>query len=535
MTTHSSRFGPKRASAGLLAGTLLVSVIAIGTGVTSGSTSPMTSLPPGAVVLKAPKFSGVSAAPGHGKAPTYTVSPSIGLLRITPNQAVAGAPITVSGTGLAHNASVMLTWGTWDSTWIADPEPNTANYMGRMSTAYDVVLTHVTTSASGSFTYNMVVPRDFGGIHQINAIVNGVSVAYGGLVLRRTVTMTPASGPIGTPITIIYSGIGASLYPGGGSILWDNHYVGEVMANWTRGTARFTMRAAGPVGMHYVQVGDAIGTLYMNIRQSPLPYATGKTMPFLVTSDPGPRPASVTWPDNVVPTVSARTTLQTGVTGSVVEHLSTLAGTVGSKVGLAATGFSSTSLVSLDFVTVVGNRVNCTGVCWNNVSTPLGSASVTGSTVHANFKVPNGLGGWHVIELVQGGTVVAQVPFYVKESFVGTGVSSIRVKQGAHFTVHIQGVGWTQFDNTLAVDYDNSYVGYACGFNSNGNMVVDMYATGAPGTHIIDLYPLLYTNQPSYSNTPYGMLPVLTYQKDEPALALGYHVPSFHFAITVVP
>ena len=97
----------------------------------------------------------------------------------------------------------------------------------------------------------------------------------------------------------------------------------------------------------------------------------------------------------------------------------------------------------------------------------------------------------------------------------------------------LKGVGWTQLDNTVAVDYDNSYVGYGCGFNSNGDVVLNLHATGAPGTHLIDVYPVLYTLSPSFANTPFGMLPVLTYQDDEPGLALGYKLPAIRLAITV--
>ncbi len=58
--------------------------------------------------------------------------------------------------------------------------------------------------------------------------------------------------------------------------------------------------------------------------------------------------------------------------------------------------------------------------------------------------------------------------------------------------------------------------------------------TGGPGTHLIDVYPVLYTLSPSFANTPFGMLPVLSYQKDEPGLALGYKLPAIRLAITVV-
>ena len=107
-------------------------------------------------------------------------------------------------------------------------------------------------------------------------------------------------------------------------------------------------------------------------------------------------------------------------------------------------------------------------------------------------------------------------------------------RQGQPFTIHLKGLGWTQLDNTIAVDYDNSYVGYGCGFNSNGDVVLNLVATGGPGTHLIDMYPLLYTQQPSYANTPYGMVPVLTYARDVPGLALGYQLPAIRLAITIV-
>jgi hypothetical protein len=65
-------------------------------------------------------------------------------------------------------------------------------------------------------------------------------------------------------------------------------------------------------------------------------------------------------------------------------------------------------------------------------------------------------------------------------------------------------------------------------------MVVHLHATGGIGTHIIDLYPMLYSLSPSYANTPYGMVPDLSANRDYPGLALGYQVPSIHFSIRIV-
>ena len=134
-------------------------------------------------------------------------------------------------------------------------------------------------------------------------------------------------------------------------------------------------------------------------------------------------------------------------------------------------------------------------------SCPSRSATATpsGGSLATKITIPDGLGGWHVVQLVQKGHIIAQVPFYVEESIVGRGVSSVVVKEGQSFTIHLQGVGWTQLDNTVTVDYDNSYIGYGCGFNSNGDVLLHLNATGGPGTHLIDLYPMLYTLSPSFA------------------------------------
>jgi hypothetical protein len=111
-------------------------------------------------------------------------------------------------------------------------------------------------------------------------------------------------------------------------------------------------------------------------------------------------------------------------------------------------------------------------------------------------------------------------------------VSPRRVRVGESFTVQIKGVGWTELDNTLAVTYDNAAMGYACGFNSNGDVTINLVATGNPGTHLIDLYPAIYRGK---DRVPWNyQTPFLTYARDFPALAHGYRLPAYRLAIEVV-
>ncbi len=87
-------------------------------------------------------------------------------------------------------------------------------------------------------------------------------------------------------------------------------------------------------------------------------------------------------------------------------------------------------------------------------------------------------------------------------------------------------------DNGVAITYDNAYIGFACGFNSNGDVTINLPATGGPGIHLIDLYPMLYQG---HGAPPWGyQVPFLTFAQDFPGLALGYKLPAIRLAVQVV-
>jgi hypothetical protein len=501
------------------------------------------------------------------KAAAFTIPATMKNLTVVANQGPIGTAFTVTGSGLAVNTTMGLTWSTADGHWVTEVLPNTVNYLGAGYTKYSVNMTTVTTDATGGFAFTTKAPEDFGGVHDIYAIVAGVAVAHGGFQMTRTISISPTRGPVGTPITVTYTGMGASLYAGGAALLWDNNYSGEMQAQWTRGTARVIIRAAGGVGDHNIQVRDAINFAYLNVLQSPIPYANGGAATFHTTRDRGLIAPYITQPSAVTPSISARTTLTTTGLDPATKAIQTLSKTEGpilTKTTVNVTDLAPSSDYRIVWSTVVGNRVNCTGTCWAYNSIPLGTASSNASGVLSQeVTVPDNLGGFHSIQVLKGDAIQSQAVFYLQESIMplydkdgklatmgvakadtsgsleafqrgGAGAPTYTFKEGEEFTISMKGVGWTQMDNTLAVTYDNSYIGYGCGFNSNGYMVIHLWATGKPGTHVVDLYPLLYTNQPSFTNTPYGMVPVLSGDRDLPGLALGYKIPSVHFTIRIV-
>src|SRR6266540_3075068 len=160
--------------------------------------------------LNSPAIAGVPAVPGP-TAPAAKPSASMGVLKTTPDIGVSGTKFTLSGSGLPAGKNVSITWSTANVTWILDPRPDTVDYLGRQTTKFAVVLAQATTDATGAFSVVLSAPKDWGGI-----------------LVARWASITPKRGPIGTPITITYSGLGSSLYEGGAALLYDNKFVGAM-------------------------------------------------------------------------------------------------------------------------------------------------------------------------------------------------------------------------------------------------------------------------------------------------------------------
>ena len=562
----------KRVGALLLRGVAAAILpVALLAGLSSAGTTPASTTTATTVTniaIPTPDIAGVPPLPGPVAAPA-TISSSIGVLTVSP---LAGGPVgsnmTIAGSGLAANTNVELTWATQDATWNVDPEPNTVNYMGRTTTNVTVNLASTTTTASGSFSVTMKVPNDFGGSHEIYAVVNGVDVLEGAFTTTRTLTVTPKSGPIGTPITITYTGMGSSLFQNSAAILWDNHFAGELISEWTRGTGTTVIRAAGPVGKHVLMVGDALTDLYLNPVQSPYPFMNGGSVVFNVTKDNGPPTPSITWPQNVTPTLLEQTTLQPGdldPASTAVATLSNQSGPVGAPVTLTVTGLSGTGTDQVKWATESGSRVDCSSVTGQGCWVPLqlhdqhrhrrerqlhdgphraphprrlahdprherqqhrGPGALLREGEHRPLLQPDRQAPQH------GRRHLGQLGCGLRRGGLRNG--DLHLQGGPALHHQHQGGRLDPARQHPGRRLRQQYIGYGCGFNSNGYLVLHLIATGGPGTHLIDLHPMLYTSQPAFANTPYGLAPVLSSANDYPGLALGYQVPTFHFAIRIV-
>ena len=320
------------------------------------------------VVLYAPSdLKGVPVLPFTGETIKFTDPISgVGPLSISQMQGPSGIAMSITANGLKPNTEITLTWSTAKGAWKAQLLPNSVNYTGYQWDKFSVILAKVTTDASGAFKFDTKMPEDFGGPHDIYAVLDGVAVAKGGVQMTPSVSITPKSGPIGTPVTITYKGMGPNLYTAGISVLWDSNFAGEAQSIWTRGTSTFNIYASGSVGKHVVCAMDGIGVQYMNINQSPVPYAGGDCVNFTVTKDNGPKPAFVTYPQDVTPTTTQRTLMneQLDPTSKAVMKVSKSEGIVGEKITVNVSGLTAKTEYAITWANVVGSRVNgITGTC----------------------------------------------------------------------------------------------------------------------------------------------------------------------------
>lgn len=510
---------------------------------------------PAPTLVSTATTSAAAEAPVATKAPEATRVP-LKLLKTQPEKGFIGEKFIMTGDGLAPNTEVEFVWVTVEGSFDTQIKPDIAEFYEPKFQEKRVALGRVSTDAVGHIQASFIVPEDYGETHDIYGLIGGQQIAKGGYRILRQVTIEPASGPIGTPIALNVKGLGWKPIEAKMAVRYDNQYTGFISAITTRGTATAVLRAAGPVGLHIIEMSGsgANGGGYLNNQQSPYahiyPDLGAFRLTFRVTEDAGAPPIVLDWPDpsrvvkpaagdpittSIVGAKAPGSSLSlAGASGSTIT-LDRFSGPVSSKVGLTASNLPANSEFELVWKTVLGHLVGSPG--WDREPSrnlgeiPLGKVtSNKEGAIVTSFAVPDELGSWHELQIVKDGVPMAQDRFFVERSLVS--ISSTRVKVGETVTIQLKGIGWSDIDNGFAATYDNAYIGYACGFNSRGTIVLNLPASGTPGTHLIDLYPMTYLRT---GKTPWHyMVPQLTYAQDHPGLALGYNLPAFRLAIEVV-
>jgi len=426
--------------------------------------------------------------------------------------------VQVRASGLPAGKRVELAWGTVTGGWVIE---DYYHFRGKKYKESRSSLGTVAVDADGRLAARFVVPEDYGGVHEVLALLDGATVAQGAINVTQTFELTPASGPVGTAIELKVTGLGWRTMESTWVVNWDNRELGFVTAAGTRGSAVARFRAAGPHGDHTVKLLTGWqGLGYLNYEQSPVAALPRPQFTFRTT--PG-RVADVAYAEPYAPQPipKAEATQRARVTMSPAQ------GPVGTPAVLKGEGFAAGEKMKLVWETFAGSRVTEAGFTSEDREIGEITADATGR-IEQTLPIPDDVGGLHGIELRRDDEVAARAHFVVETSIVD--ISPRSGPAGTPVAIHLKGVGWTEYDNIYVATYDNAYMGYACGFNSHGDVVINFTAAGEPGPHIVDLYPGIYQGPPTEPQQLYR-LPQLTYADDHP----GNKIPALRFTFDVTP
>ena len=438
----------------------------------------------------------VLAAAGAG--PVMGVEP---LLDVEPSVAEVGQPVSVRGHGFAPGESLTLVWRTVRGQWRLGTDARgewNGDFLGPAFTPAEEVLGRVTAGPDGTFQWSMVVPEDYGGVHEIAALgAGGQERTKAALRISPSVEYSPKEGPVGTPITVRVRGLNHPHWVEGWyQVLYDNRLTGYISGVTSRGTATFTIPATGGVGLHFIEIQNGpFGHPYRALETSPYSHLPTFRLPFRVTAGPPvlppeplqqlPKPLPASEPAGAGPAI----------------WFDPAGGPVGLPITLRGKGFPAGAQVEIYRYGQSGSRV--TESMYRAVREPMTRVTADAS---GRFGLPMALpdihGGTHTVGAAVGGQEVATTRLQVYRTPVSLAPDGeapsggpVRVKAGTVLKLHVKGVGWTETENIFALVYDNAYIGYACGFSTNGDVVVYLMATGEPGWHFLDLYPTFYRNR----------------------------------------
>ena len=435
----------------------------------------------------------------------------VGKLALSPAHAPVGAKVRISGTGFPPGQSVDLVWRTVNGRW----KVGNGEYHGREYIPVAHRIATATPDASGAFVLEFTTPEDFGYAHDIVAQQGKRLLTQAGFNLDMTWDVSPKSAPAGAPITIDIKGIGWRQLENSWDLSYDNAFVGWVSSVSAHGSARFTIPATGATGAHVLKLIHGEFTFpYLNPQQNPRPDRPRFEASFTLT--PGAP---------VLPPPAAEQTQKTvrglPTPGALVVEPAFAA--LDTPVTARGKGLTPGKSYALAFGTMSGNRVGGGGFDEAARDIAQATADARGEIAFA-FKAPDDLGGAHRL-WIRDDPSNQQGYFTLLPSALPLTASA--GPAGTPISVHLKGVGWTETANIHTIVYDNNYIGYACGINSQGDVEVFLNGAGAPGWHFIDVYPAIYKGEENRPNN--FRIPQLTYAADHP----GEDLPAFHFAFEV--
>ncbi len=444
-----------------------------------------------------------------------------GVLTFSPNSGPVGTDVVATASGLPANATLDFVWATAEARWLVED----GHFYGQDADATQGVLQSVVSDKDGNASFTFTVPTDFGYVHNTTLVQGDEIVARQGFTLTPELSLSPTSGPLGTPITVTVTGLGFNFYQSGWHLMYDNAQTGWVTGSPTQGSATFTSPRPGTRG-HTCSSSclDRAGRTSTST-VAELPTAMAYHEHATIHHTPGPAVTPPDAADQTLPRIEGQHAAGPGP-AIVVDFAS---GIVGSPIRLTGVNYPAETTVQLSYSSVRGNRISGGG--WETVDVPWGSVKTDAAGgFDMTWPTPDDLAGARTITAAAG-DVSATVDYTITPNVEA--LTPMQVAAGETFQLVLKGTGWSDTGNIYTVVIDNSYFGYACGFNTNGTIIINFTAPLEPGWHYLDLYPSIYQGTSDVPTTTtsndHFQLPMLN-AIDHP----GEELPAFHLAFEVV-
>ncbi len=295
---------------------------------------------------------GTAASPESSAAESSGPPPQT--LKLTYDAPTVGAEVRATATGLPAGQTVDLTWETVTGGWVVE---DYYHFRGKKYSKATSSLGKFTVDAQGRLEARFHIPEDYGGVHDVIALIDGKPVAQNGIEVTQSFEMNPTSGPVGTPVELRVKGLGWRTMESTWVVNWDNNLLGFVSAAGTKGSAVARFRAVGPVGPHSVRLLTGWqGQGYLNYEQSPVAHLPRPQFTFHTT--PGRASSGAAFAEPYQRQPVPKTELH--VTNAMLT-LSPTQGPVGTRAALKGEGFPRGATLQLVWQTYVGSRVSGNG------------------------------------------------------------------------------------------------------------------------------------------------------------------------------
>ncbi len=426
----------------------------------------------------------------------------VGRLTLTPEHGSVGTLVTAEGQGFPANTQLELVWETYDARWkIEQYDGQDWNqFNGLIIDERTEPILDIKTDSQGAFKIDFQIKEDYGGMHDVYVMAQECKLNKAGFRMDASAEISPKTGPLGTPISITVKGINPS-HPieGWYQLYYDNQMVGFLTAVTTKGTAQFEIPAAGEKGLHLIAIENgSFGAPYLQLDASSYSYI--KTFHFTFELNEGEAVLPPPVQEQILPEV-----LSTVMNEQSQEEKMPLLWTDFSEIParsaftLFGKNFEPNQELQIYWIDIEGDRVSEVksgryGTGFQERFYPLTKVK---ADPKGNFSVH------HVPESVQGGAHAIEAwadEKCLSRTYLRLARRAYPLKPkagpfGSVISVKIEGLSWTEHENLVALTYDNSYLGYACGNDCMGQIVAKIRATGKPGWHFIDVYPAFRTRK----------------------------------------